>query len=241
MAKGDKSDRNILEQNLSDPSRIIWPENPEELTEARNKILNLVPAKQKTLLDLSLLTHILVNHHSSLSSDLFSWAQKNLNPASLLSGIQWNEIVKCRWQALPIAVIQGEKSSTLFWVVGCISPANAVSAKFPTWSEKFLDESASKGIEETLSIVRAQYPAGDSCALYLYPIISSSETHPPVRERSLCLPIALGAIAAITGQTMFPGLLATGDVCVKGDQVQIGAVGWVLEKAKLALNENFSL
>ncbi len=237
LAKGDKRDTKVIERSLSDPRHIRWPEDLERLSEARSKILGLLPERQRALLDLSILTYILLRPH--LVPQSLPWCQA-MDIASLLPGIRWDAITKCRWQYVPVAVVQGRGTGMMiFFVVGSVSPAASVSARFPNWAKGFLDESACRAIEETLSIVQSQYTDRDQ-SLYIYPLCPPSDT-PSIRGPSMCLPIALGATAVLKGQAMNPDLLATGDVCGKGGQIQIGAVGRVEAKATLALREKFSL
>ncbi len=226
----------IVADCLSYPQNIAWPASWPEINQLCDNVKKRMEPPLQPLMDLSLAAHLLLTFPSLPDlQQARQEFQRTLDPNLLPSDI-WNH--DGNWRLMPVVTVASEiKEASIYnFMVG--TPATTLAAHWPEWLTGYLDISSQVAIHEAFQA--AQIYSGISRHLFMFPLISP-KTIQKIEGRSLGLPLALGALSALTGETMASCFLATGNVQNNAPKFSIEAVAGISIKNRKAVEEKLQL
>ena len=231
----------IIHTCLSDPSYIVWPDDPGLLDRYYGEICPQLDDQELHLLQLSVISSFLLSPRKT-DDRTKKWLIENLNFQYLLSGIHLHDACTTfRWQAVPV-VSMGEGGSRInFCMLGfnTINKKNSVSPSYiwPQWFGDCLDIKAKQGVHDAFEAVERS--SGKQAEWYLFGLF------PPVPDiigdRSLSFPLALTGRSMLENRGIYPGCIATGDLKLEQESIEICKVGGVFQKWRAAKAKGYSL
>ncbi len=221
-------------RDLSMPDRIDWPDTWPELATLRKDVQDRLPETLQPLMDLSLAAHFL-----RTSSDPLKLQNRQAFLVCLDSALLPKTIFhgNSHWRQVPVAVVAGEKSDIHYFMVGAGGKIPS-DVCWPGWLTARLDGSSQDAVWDAFHA--AQTLSGVDRPLFMFPLIAPGGTF-KIEGRSLGLPLCLGALSALTGETLSSNIMATGDVQRHFDSFPIGAVSDIPAKMQAAHKENIRL
>ena len=231
----------IIHTLLSDPSYIVWPDDQGLLDRYYCQICPKLDEQELHLLQLSVISSFLLSPRKT-DDRIKKWMIKNLKTQYLLSGIHLDDACSTfQWQAVPI-VSMGEGGSRInFCMLGFNTINKQKSALprsvWPKWFGDCLDINARQAVHDAFEAV--ELLSGKQSDWYLFGLFPSVPDI--IRDRSLSFPLALTARSMLENLTLYPGCIATGDLKLEQESIEIGKVGGVFQKWRASKDKGYSL
>ncbi len=189
------------------------------------------------LLTLHLAAHRF-NEGDALSEELREFIDTHVEYETLFPGIDRALLLGGRWAAVAVPVVSSGKARLRWFMVGRLEVPQ-LPGLWPAWSTPLLDENSRTTAQNAASAALRHAKNGTKESLYLFPLaLANSECQ--ISGSSLGLPLALGFMSLLAGDSLPQRLLATGSIDPDGT---IRRVGGLLEKRTAASSgfDGFSL
>ena len=218
----------IARRYLQRPEMLLWPQFEEEINAVLTRIAACLPPSTAELAALSAAASLLFRFPAR--SGARSIAGKLCRRIDTAGAIPEQDIRLSDWFPVPVAVEQGQDRFRLITIALAVSrsPGDKFSSGFA--------EDARAAVRAGLDSAREL--AGKKQSFSCFPLVEPDRSI--IRHRSLALPLAIQALAMLSGQAKPESCLATGGLSKKNG-LRILAVGGVEKKARCADREGFAL
>jgi hypothetical protein len=229
---------------LSDPTRLSWPGETDNLDQKFKKIdtcLASLPHSLSHLLRMSVLCDVMCGSNHK-NDHIVDWIKTNLDLSTLLSGIDPDKAFSLEWQPVSLVSVGHSRNKITCLMLGADKqapkPSKCASPLWPEWFGRCLDDGAKQGIIDALDI--AEQTSGKTARWYLFGLVSPRGT-PVIFGRSLAFPIALAARALLENKPCCTGYIATGDLKRNKGKPRVEAVEDIVLKWNEAKKKGFTL
>jgi hypothetical protein len=149
----------------------------------------------------------------TLHSGLFEEICRNAAPE-----VDINQILETRWQPVPTLLVNTNKKAVIRYFM--ITPDIDTGRHWPEWTEPVLDKTAREAIACAATAGRKHLENYHQInGFYCFPITAN---HPGIiTGRSMGLPIALGLINLVYGQSLRKEVIATGGIDASGNVSEV--------------------
>lgn len=224
-----------LKEFLYQPNLGLWRSSPPETCSNFYDVIKWRLRNNEQLihlLDLHLFTEALV-YKDQAAEGFASWVREHIHIDRFLPEIPWFTAICGHWYAAPVLYVH-ERAYLRYFILGLVSTPHEASL-WPDWAERLMDESTKRGIIWAEKACRELHPAEGNQRLICYPLTIQNQRI-QFSQASLGLPMALGFMALLTGESISGELAATGSV---RDDGSVRDVGQLSKKTSHARNMGF--
>ena len=232
-----RTNRRRLEEHLCNPFFRSWGRlSRERFTQGYLALKSRLSDSQPLLrlVDLHLITEFLVFREKA-PEWMGRWMEEHAPVHDGFLEIGWEPAASGRWLVVPV-VLALDRGYLRYFVAG-LAPCGAVRQPWLAWADSLMDETSKTAISRASRACAKVSPPREGQSLLCYPLMAANATA-RVEGASLGLPLALGFLQLLSGESVSGGLVATGAIDEKGSVIEAGHLE---QKIMCAAREGFEV
>ena len=226
-----------LEHHLHDPFFHSWGAlSPERFEKGYLSLKSNLSDSRRvlSLVDMHLITEYLLSHENA-PDWIEPWLKEHIELREYLPETGWAQALSGRWQTVPIILVL-DRPYLRYFSVG-IMRGREDQPLMPAWAGDVLDKTSMAAVSNAASASTKNFNSPKGFRLYCYPLIAG-DGGVQIEGTSLGLPLTLGFLKVLRGESMSKGMIATGAVDENG---VVQEAGRLQQKINYAGNRSFNV
>ena len=210
-----QKNRRRLEHHLHDPFFHSWGVlSPERFEKGYLSLKSRLSDSLRvlSLVDMHLITEYLLFHENA-PGWIEPWLKEHVDLMAYLPETGWPRVLSGHWQTVPVILVR-DYPYLRYFLVGMMR-GREDQPLMPAWAGDVLDETSMAAVSNAASASKRNLNSPKGFRLYCYPLIAG-DGGVQIEGTSLGLPLMLGFLKVLRGESMAEGVLATGAVDENG-------------------------